>query len=178
MNEMINFKGHFKIQAIDAFNNVVDEWEEHNMIMDSARYTMAKIFANIDYSATSTTKPFVDTVILGTLGNIDGDILTPKAAAEGFVKERTRLFSESINVGDSSIINIKQNDLIKYTGTGNLNGITGNYYIYLPTSDASINPLTTDFTDTNLWKNYGADKPYTYSVGFELPRTTDDACSL
>ena len=48
MTDMVNLKGHFKIQSIDVNNNILDEWEEHNMIMENARYTMSELFSNLE----------------------------------------------------------------------------------------------------------------------------------
>ena len=47
MEDTVKFKGHFQIQAIDAFNGmaVIDEWSDSNMIMESARTSMSEIFA-------------------------------------------------------------------------------------------------------------------------------------
>lgn len=166
MTDLINFKGHFTIQAIDADGHVTDEWSDNNMIMESARTTMSKIFANI----VSGTTPFVDTIKLGTLGHVYGNVITPKGTSDGFIKTRDRMFSESIDVADGAVINLKKNDCIRYTGSVNTTGTSNNYYIY---TGEGINDLSVstdaDFTDTNIWFDFGVTAPYNYEIGFTIP---------
>ena len=69
-------KGHFKAERLDAFDNVIDTpVDDHNMIMTSARTSMAEIFAhltNVDLS---------NAFYFGTLGHKDFLPNLPKEAA-------------------------------------------------------------------------------------------------
>ena len=66
-------KGHFKAERLDAFDNVIDTpVDDHNMIMTSARTSMAEIFAhltNVDLS---------NAFYFGTLGHKEPNIYLPK----------------------------------------------------------------------------------------------------
>jgi len=81
-------KGHFTLLTIDKDGNILDTYEDPNMIMESARNVMAD---NIGFLAD---RKSIDKIVLGTKGHVDGDILTPKGPNEGFVSTRTELFAE------------------------------------------------------------------------------------
>lgn len=159
--DVIKYEGHFTYQVLDKDRNIVEEYIDKNMIMSSARETMSEIFAS------KTSSKGLHRLILGTLGHKGTDIFNPKTADDGFVKERTRLFSETIDVTDNTLY-IRNNDCVKYTGTNNGTALTDNYYIYLGTN-SNINTQTTDFSNTTLWEPLGTSKPFTYSLNFELP---------
>ena len=76
-------KGHFKAERLDAFDNVIDTpVDDHNMIMTSARTSMAEIFAhltNVDLS---------NAFYFGTLGHKEPNIYLPKDSGDGFTKDR------------------------------------------------------------------------------------------
>ena len=80
-------KGYFKIEAIKD-GIVIDEFEKENLIMDEARFTFAKLLANIN------AQPVVDKFVLGTMGHVGNDVLVPKNESNGFVSSRDMLFSE------------------------------------------------------------------------------------
>lgn len=89
MNEKYEkIKGHFTIQSLDKDGNVLDEYKEDNLIMDTARTIMAERLSNI------VAKTTIDKIVIGTEGHKTGDILTPKDSSDGFVSSRTQLFSE------------------------------------------------------------------------------------
>lgn len=172
MNDLMQFKGHFTIQSIDKNGQVIDEWAENNMIMESARTTMAKILAKLNSGVT------IDKIVLGTEGHIGSSITTPKTSTEGFVNTRNRLFSEELVVGDNESITLQQNDIIQYTGTANATGTTGNFYTYIGPG-ATINTSTVNFGDTAIWTDLGTEEPYTYSIEFTMPETNDaDATNI
>lgn len=167
MEDTVKFKGHFQIQAIDAFNGmaVIDEWSDSNMIMESARTSMSEIFANLN------TSTWINKITLGTSGHVGDSILIPKGKDNGFVKERTRLFSESlpgnVNVGDTLAV-IRKNDLM-YINTTNSEAqgyyrfISGDVYNYV------VNDIV--IADTSYWEFVGTVAPYTYDINFTLPGT-------
>lgn len=80
-------KGHFKILALDKYNNIIDEYIQDNLIMDTARVIMADLL-------TTASSDGINKLVLGTEGTKTGDILSPKDASDGFVSSRTELFSE------------------------------------------------------------------------------------
>lgn len=93
MNE--NFKpvkGYFKIESIDLNGNVIDTFEQQNLIMDEARRTFPKYLAGIADTNV------INKLVLGTNGHIAGDILAPKNDITGFVSDREMLFSEETGV--------------------------------------------------------------------------------
>lgn len=171
MQDTLNFKGHFQIQAIDAFNGmtVLDEYVDDNMIMESARTTMSEIFAKL------TDSTGINKITLGTLGHVGNSILLPKGKDEGFVKERTRLFSETplnnVLIGQTLTI-IHKNDVMYIDASSN--DAKGYYrYIGANVTNYVINDVV--ITDTALWEFLGTTKPYTYTVGFTLPGTNATA---
>lgn len=167
----INFDGHFKIQAIDSNNKVIDEWEDDNLILESARITMAEKFANIN------TNTEICEFKLGTLGHVGDDVITVKDDTEGFVKERDRLFSEpyadAIPQG-TLLPSIIKNDCIQITGINE--GVAGNpdgYWIF--TGETSTSYQLSDLVLTGGdWEYFGDSPPFTYTVGFQLPGISID----
>jgi len=167
MQDFMSFKGHFAVQTIDKNNQIIDQWEENNLIMEVARTTMSKILAKINSGNT------INKIVLGTEGHIGGSIVNPKTSSEGFVKERNRLFSESVDIGDNETIDLMLNDLVKYTGNTNSTGTTGNWYTYIGPDSNGVSTNTINFGDTALWTDLGTDQPYTYEVSFDLPELND-----
>lgn len=82
--------GHIIVEALDANNNILDRYEEHNLIMDKARTSISRLACGITGSLSKPINKFV----LGTEGHKSGDYLTPKTSTEGFISSRTMLFSE------------------------------------------------------------------------------------
>lgn len=80
--------GHLIVECLDKNGKIVDRFENHNLIMDTARVAMSSLAC-----ALSTAEP-INKFVLGTEGHIPGDFLTPKSEAEGFISSRTQLFSE------------------------------------------------------------------------------------
>lgn len=81
-------KGHFIVECLDKDKQIIDRFENHNLIMNNSRYSMSSLLCGL-----STAKP-INKFILGTEGHITGDYLTPKTEDEGFINTRTQLFSE------------------------------------------------------------------------------------
>lgn len=82
--------GHIIIECLDKSGAVVDRFENHNLIMDTARVAIPKLACGL--STASELNKFV----IGTEGHITGDFLTPKTDAQGFISSRTQLFSEEL----------------------------------------------------------------------------------
>lgn len=168
MQDKLNFKGHFRIQAIDQNNNVVDEWADDNMIMESARTTMSELFANLQSST------FINKITLGTMGHVGNSILVPKGKDDGFVKERTRLFSETpisnVIIGQTLPI-IRKNDVMYIDATDN---DKKGYYRFLSADVENYTINNIVIVDTVVWEFLGTTKPYTYSINFTLPTTNDN----
>lgn len=165
-------EGHFHLECLDKNDNVLDIFDDHNMIMTSARQSMSEIFAKLD------TSTYANRVVLGNLGNITGNILKAKTEAEGFVKTRTSLFSEVPSTvyksGDMlEVINL--GDIIKYNLDG---GMTENYKLYEYTAESSTNVV---LSNTIIQNNFSevSTVPYTYEIPFELPghsMTSEENC--
>lgn len=83
-------QGHLTVECIDKAGNVVDRFENHNLVMDTARQTMSQIIAGLSTSS------IIDKFVLGTKGHVDNNYLLPKTSNEGFVSSRTELFSEEL----------------------------------------------------------------------------------
>jgi len=166
MTDIVNLKGHFKIQSIDVNNNVIDEWEEDNMIMENARYTMSELFSNLE------TNTFINKLKLGTLGHIDNSIIFPKGKDQGFVKERNRMFSDSESYATNTAISVlRKNDLV-YNITNN------NYYVYLLNDTTNYIFSENNFNNTDIFQNLGTEEPYKFNIDFELPRTQETSSPL
>lgn len=80
--------GHIIVECSDKNGTVVDRFEKHNLIMDTARVAVSSLACGL-----STAEP-INKFVLGTDGHIPGDFLTPKGEAQGFISSRTQLFSE------------------------------------------------------------------------------------
>lgn len=91
-------EGLFKIQTLKD-GEVVDTYEEKNMIMNSARSTMAHVMAG-----RTAIKPTINKIKLGDLG-YDGNILTPRT----YDATRTQMFSEEEN-GHTFVVEFDSTD--------------------------------------------------------------------
>ena len=84
-------KGHFKIEARDINNNIIDSYEDNNLIVFEARKKMASLLA-------SKARKGVTKILLGTRGHNTntGNILEPKVVGQdGYEETRTNTFSEA-----------------------------------------------------------------------------------
>ena len=148
MEELIDFKGHFTIQSIDKDGNIIDEYKDNNMIMETARSSMAMMFGNLNSNT------FINKFRLGTMGHRGDSIITPKDKNDGFVKERDRMFSEATEYAtNANITPLRINDIVKYTSDNT-------YYKYLGTDVSEYTVTAEGFTDTESWENLGTDKPF------------------
>jgi len=84
--------GIFTLLVQDKNGKIIEKYSEKNLIMDNAKITMAKLVGGV-----TPFKP-INRFILGTRGHKDDNVLTNKQVGEdGFVSERTELFSQSEN---------------------------------------------------------------------------------
>lgn len=91
INDTHTLKGHFIVECLDKDKNVIDRFENHNLIMDAARVAMAQMTAGLNSSSQ------IDKFVLGTKGHVGTDYLTVKSESDGFIGSRTELFSEEAN---------------------------------------------------------------------------------
>lgn len=170
MEDKLNFKGHFQIQALDALGGmtVLDEYIDDNMIMETARTSMSELFANLSSST------FINKFKLGTQGHIGDSIITPKGKEEGFIKERDRMFSEPatthVAVG-TFIANVRKNDIFYVVTT---NPAKVGYYRYRGNTVSNYQITDALVLNTSIWDSLGTTAPYVYNIGFTLPRTNID----
>lgn len=110
LQDDVKIQGIFSIYSIDKNGNIIDKYEEKNLIMDRARQNMAQLIGNVTTGA-SLGQP-INKFVIGTLGHVGTDILNYKRVGEnGFTSTRTRLFSEE----NSSALNY----LIEFSVAGN-----------------------------------------------------------
>jgi len=80
--------GHFVLECINKDEKITDRYEDNNLIMDTARVNMCDIITGLSSGLN------INKFVLGTKGHVDGDLISPKTSATGFVSSRTQLFSE------------------------------------------------------------------------------------
>jgi len=164
----LNFEGFFQIDAVDANGNIIDTYQDTNMIMDSARTSMSEIFANL---ASNT---FIEGFSLGTMGHVGTDILHAKVAADGFTSVRDRMFCES---GSTLASPTAINDLLTVINQGDLlyiNGTVPGLYAYLGANATSYTVSQADVSNTAIWEFVGTTIPYKYDINFTVPGTNVD----
>lgn len=165
-----NLKGHFKIEMIGKDGSVQDTWEQQNLIMDSARTTVAELFTLLS------TNTSVGKIVLGTKG-YNGDIRVPKTSIEGFVPNRDRLFSEPEAFANGQVKDLNTGDVFLYSGSTAAGGVNGRYYEYIGSPQTDV-PLTSiNFTNATYWDDLGTDAPYNYEISFDLPTTAIGQCA-
>lgn len=97
-NDNINrIKGKFSLLLVDENNNIVDKYEDNNLIVDTSKLQMAQILGKL------TTNTHINNIRLGNQGVKPGT-LTPKDYTDGFTPARTKLFTED---GSGSVYKIQ-----------------------------------------------------------------------
>jgi hypothetical protein len=164
MTESVKFKGYLKIESLDANRNIVDVWEDPNLIMDTARVDMAGLLANF-----SGANP-VNTFVLGNnghtpgLGEVSENILVPKTSLEGFVSTRTMLFAEDDTLAPGINYNysiswtppVDANSTVLDTALGvcsistSITATTTQYIFEIPTTEANNAGIAT-FTEAAMY---------------------------
>lgn len=84
-------RGYFKIECIDASGNIIDVFENHNLITHLARVQFAKSVMGVDKAC------IINNFRLGNKGHQGDDVLVPKDSTTGFNETRTKLFSEELS---------------------------------------------------------------------------------
>ena len=82
--------GHIIVECLNDAGEVLDRFENHNLIMDTARIAIPSLICGLS------TASELNKIVLGTEGHVTGDFLTPKGEAQGFISSRTQLFSEEL----------------------------------------------------------------------------------
>jgi len=167
MRDFKTTTGHFAIDVIDNNDNVIDSYEDDNMIMVSASTSMAEIFSN---SAGSVS---VDSFRLGTMGHSElGGLLQPKISGDGFINTRNRMFSEYMIVSSGSTIPfVNQNDVIFYSSPANA-ATHNKYYRYLGNATlTNYVAATSSISDTTVWVVVPSE-PYNHIINFTTPAPT------
>lgn len=156
-------RGDFRCETIKADTGlIVDEHEEHNLIMTSARTVISKLFAGMVGAS------LPDTLMLGTDGHQTGTILIPKDSDDGFTKARTTLFScNTMTVESGDIVDIKKNSYIEYTSEDD--NYTG---LYLYTGESTINYTLSDVLISGEYFTMQDDLPETFTTTFTCPGTS------
>lgn len=103
----IRIKGIFSIKALNSKDEVIDEYTEKNLIMDTARNNMAQLVGGVTTGAGDLPGLAINKFVIGTRGHVGTDILdaqevgeedTSKPSGERiFDPTRTQLFSEAIS---------------------------------------------------------------------------------
>jgi hypothetical protein len=158
-------RGDFRCEVIKAATGeIVDEHEQHNLIMTDARTVISRLFAGMQGAS------LPDTFMLGTAGNKDGSLLQAKEAADGFVKDRNTIFSlVTMDVNSGDIVDIMKNSYIEYTGADDQ--YTG---LYLYTGSTTINVTLSDALINAGDFQYYEDLPEIYTTNFTCPGTQID----
>jgi len=173
MNKPREMFGHFKIEAIKN-NKVVDVYADENMIMDSASATMSELFANLN------TSTFINGIRFGTMGHVGANLLQPKLPADGLVKSRDRLFSESGStlqqptlIGDLlPVLNTSDVFYIIATTAANVG-----YYRYMGPVVTNYKVANSAVLDPTIWEFLGTTAPYVYNISFSIPGTQLDVAN-
>lgn len=86
-------EGFFKIEQFDKDNNLIDSYEDQNMIMRDSKRSVAYLTNGAYPDAVN--NMYINAFVLGNKGSVEGDLLTPKS----FSFERTGLFAQSTTGG-------------------------------------------------------------------------------
>lgn len=87
-------RGEFTLQVLNDKGEVIDQFQDNNLVVNTARESMSALLSGKNGSLGITT------FVLGTRGHDDvsGDILQPKVVGQnGYDETRTQLFSEELN---------------------------------------------------------------------------------
>ncbi|EAJ4655366.1 hypothetical protein CYA84_03900 [Campylobacter coli] len=138
-------RGYFCIESLDANGNIIDKFEQKNLITNIARAEFAKLIAGINESNA------INRFVMGTKGHQGSDILTPKDETTGFTASVTDIFSGQ-EEGD---INRTWNQVI-FTPSGNMVNTAATNV-----QDGANNNSTVDITVTGIEQ---AEPVVTYTI--------------
>ena len=177
MKDQFNkIKGHFKLECLDKNNNIVDRYEEDNLIMDNARVNMTDIIMGLSAGT------HISKFVLGTEG-YNVSLLIPKDAATGFISSRTQLFSEE-SAGFNYPISFTPVDAVSANATNIIETVPGStvniskvgstitYLITIPVQSANGSG-TAAYTEAALYAGSRIFSMKTFSV-----KTKDNSVQL
>jgi len=104
--------GYFKIQLHNKSGDLLEEYEDKNLIVNSARTNIAKLVCGFTGGSS------INKFIIGTNGWVN-DVLTPKTIVDGLVPTVTELFAETPST-DPDYQNYTYS--IEFDGTASNNG--------------------------------------------------------
>jgi hypothetical protein len=102
-------KGYFKVESFDYKNNLLETFEEENLIVDTARPNIAELIAGVSSGVP------INKFVIGTEGVVNNNIAVAKSISSGLDSTRTKLFSEETVDGGTSYA-------ITFAGSGNNTG--------------------------------------------------------
>lgn len=147
-------EGHFRLECLDKDDNVIDVYDNHNIIVTAARKSMAELFFR------SPNAKYAHKLVLGTQGCKDSSKYKAKDESDGVVKERTHIFSEIPAVVyeyGTLLENVMKGDVFALS-----NGTDVKYYC------SPQNFETIALTDENLITWTEVEPPYTYELTFNM----------
>ena len=148
MKENVKIRGYFKIESFDKDGKLLDVFEQHNIVTDVARKSMAHLVAGIVQNNV------INKFILGTKGHQGTDVLTPKTATEGFTSERKDLFC------DTKVVDIDSWNKITFTPSGSLEDTKAK-----DVEDGATNSSTVDvIVDTSVTPSGSEEYSVTYVI--------------
>jgi hypothetical protein len=179
-------EGYFILEQFDKDGNLIDKFEDKNMIMLNSKITMRDGMqgmetGSIDGDPSTRGYPFINTFVLGTEGHNPGNILEPR----NFTYQRDHLFSVDNTNGktypitfdplaaqgvpgsniidegyDPDLPGSKNDDstvsIFSSTETEN-EAIT--YIFYIPVGNANDSGQAIAYTEAALYSNVGQDIP-------------------
>jgi hypothetical protein len=157
-------EGHFKLEQLDKYGNVLDVFEHKNMIMKQSRRTVAHSTAG--HTAYDT---YINKFVLGTKGHVQGNILEPR----DFDYDKNYLFSQeegayyypitfdpttiNASTGKMDVVDegYDSNDIPTVKSDVYLNLLddqsTLEYFIYIPLDNANGSNGITAYTEAALF---------------------------
>ena len=186
MKDYIKASGHLKIETLDVkTRELLDTWEDKNLIMDLARPNMAGLTAG--HTGVSGA---IGKLMIGTQGhteagtaNVGENTLVAKDNSVGFISDRVELFSVAnitptyTTTGATQVIPTLSQDEIVYnfvSSSGSGIGVRGYYYEFIGiTPRLSVELNNEDFTNLELWKCLGAAQTATLGKTFAYSLTWD-----
>ena len=147
-------EGHFHLDCLDKNDNVIDSFDDHNIIVTTARQSMAEIFFKSDCK-------YAHKLVIGTRGCKEISNFRAKDELDGVVKERTRIFSET----DGNIYS--QGTTLEHVNKGDIFAINIGDGVYYYEADNSYEYLTLDEESLKNCK-FTETAPYYYSLSFAL----------
>lgn len=129
MKDTVPMRGNFKIELWNDYG-LVDSFDDRNMVMNLGKEKMAQVLTKLASGNT-----YINKIVLGGEGHVDGDLMTPKTENEGHVPTRTELFAQ-------------ENGSYTYTINFEPNGVNGGNAT-ITSEDESISPSVVIISSQN-----------------------------